>query len=32
MSMGWTRGVFIGCLTFIVLGLAYTIALGVLHR
>jgi hypothetical protein len=30
--MGWTRSVFIGCLTFIVLGLAYTVALGVLHR
>jgi hypothetical protein len=30
--MGWTRGVFIGCVSFIVLGLAYVIALGVLHR
>jgi hypothetical protein len=30
--MGWTRGVFICCMTFIALGLAYTIALGVLHR
>jgi hypothetical protein len=30
--VGWTRGVFIGCVSFIVLGLAYVIVLGVLHR
>jgi hypothetical protein len=30
--MGWTRGVFVGCVAFIVLGLAYVITLGVLHR
>jgi hypothetical protein len=30
--MGWTRGVFIGAVAFIVLGLVYVIALGVLHR
>ena len=30
--MGWTRSVFIGCVAFIVLGLAYVIALGGLHR
>ena len=30
--MGWTRGVFIGWVAFIVLGLAYVIALGGLHR
>lgn len=30
--MGWTRGIFIGCVAFIVLGLGYVLALGVLHR
>lgn len=30
--MGWTRSVFIACLTFIVLGLTYVVLLGVLHR
>lgn len=30
--MGWTRSVFVACLTFIALGLSYVIALGVLHR
>jgi hypothetical protein len=32
MTVGWTRAVFVGCVTFVVLGLAYTVALGVLHR
>jgi hypothetical protein len=30
--MGWTKSVFVACVAFIVLGLAYVIVLGALHR
>jgi hypothetical protein len=30
--MGWTRSIFVGCLAFIVLGLAYVVVLGAMHR